>query len=318
MPEASVFIISNPILKPLNLEQNMKLLGKMSALTLSFCFISGCAVDAQAVVAFRMTDSSIKESVVQSIQNYCQNVTFAILFDSKKLTFSRQNHILPQFWRFGLVAAESMIDSRWADGIPIPSLDQNLLFCYESDRHSKLDMNDDTINYCGSASFSLGMCRIFFMTPQRSIIESRYDAIELIPGGRVSTSLTKFLSKDSNRDYYAGAFSNRVFKTCDGGAFSVDYKCAEKALKDKLSLSEDEGQLCAIAKREWDSQLYLGDVVLGGREISEIVYWLWKRDGKVGKYPELCKRHPELFEPISGLDDFKTEIGRMLVERSKQ
>lgn len=107
-------------------------------------------------------------------------------------------------------------------------------------------------------------------------------------------------------------FKARVFKMCDGGGFIVDYATA-------LSLvGENVGTNARIVKKKWDRQIYLSDVILNAREISEIVYWLWHRDGKVSKYPELCKRHPELFEPISRLDDFKTEIGRMLVERSKQ
>ena len=63
----------------------------------------------------------------------------------------------------------------------------------------------------------------------------------------------------------------------------------------------------------------IGEIIsLSQRELSEIVFWLWSRDGKAATYPELCRRHPELFEPIRGFNEFKSEIGQMLLAHGKK
>ena len=266
---------------------------------------------AAGAMLFDTLESAMRESVVNSIERYATNVTFAITVKKPNIV-ARADSVIPFAWRFGLEETDSIVDSRLFDNIVPPAQEPGLLLVYESDRHTKVDLNHPPSGYVGSPIFEYGICRIVFLERQTTPIKERFSESDYVLNAE-KVPFERFFDVFSiNRNNFMSEFKARVFKMCDGGGFIVDYATA-------LSLvGENVGTNARIVKKKWDRQIYLSDVILNAREISEIVYWLWHRDGKVSKYPELCKRHPELFEPISGLDDFKTEIGRMLVERSKQ
>ena len=295
----------------------MKLLDKKHhRLGVIFMILALLVYSAHGVNCFELSQPVVKESIVESIAGYSTNVSFAVLFQSRAVAFDRCEQVLPQAWRFGLSAVESVIDSRWADGVNMPANDGNLLFLYESDRHAEVTIDKKPHGYVGSPHFAQGICRLVFMTAQRMPIGKRYNQIELVPGGTLVTPLEKlWISKGIDKDKYLDEFSRRVFKTCDGGAFCVDLGCAQKILG-CMKRHRENG--LPMNNDAWDNQLYMEDVALNAREISEVVYWLWLRDGKEGKYPELSRRNPELFEPIGDISEFKTEIGHMLVARSKK
>ena len=286
---------------------------------LAWCaFLWWSNVEVHAVTPFSAAASNIRESIVASIARYPTNVSFSVIY-VLPIHFHRCETVFPSAWRFGLQDVESIIDSRWADGLRVPEQERDLLFLYESNRHASIDMNFCPSEYFGAYAFELRSCRIVFLTWRGKPDRRRYDSRELVPGRQLEVPYEDFWRyKGIDKTMHLRAFRDRAFAMCDGGAFEVDYESAVRVVCAAKSTRAGCSALPEPDKKAWKSQSYDNDVELNSREISEIVYWLWKRDGKVGKYPELCKRHPELFEPISGLDDFKTEIGRMLVERSKQ
>ena len=282
-----------------------------------FCmliFLCSCGAE-----KFRITAQQNKESVARSIIGYAANVSFAILYHPNRIAFDRCERVLPHAWRFGLSEVESIIDSRWADGIKMPLEDINLLFLYESDRCSNVGRGKQIHAYVGSPHFMPGICRIVFMTAQGKPIQERYSQQELMPGGVCVIPFEKFWSaKRISQNQFMETFSCHVFKICDGGAFTVEYGCAQRVLHNMRHSAGSAALYDEPNKDSWNNQLYLNDVVLDGREISEIVFWLWSRDGKAATYPELCRRHPELFEPIRGFNEFKSEIGQMLLAHGKK
>lgn len=296
----------------------MKLIGSIIKGIVWFDIFWSLCTGVYAVTPFDSAASITKKSIVTSIERYPTNVSFSVIY-SLPIHFDRCEKIFPSAWRFGLVAVESSIDSRWADGLLFPVRERDLLFLYESNRHASIDINHWPSEYCGAYEFELGSCRIVFSTWRGAPDKKRYISRELIPCGELDVPFEQFWkSKGIDKAMHLRAFQERAFAMCDGGAYELDFESAMRVVRAVRSSRADSGNISDPDKKAWKSQSYGNDVELNSREISEIVYWLWKRDGKVGKYPELCKRHPELFEPISGLDDFKTEIGRMLVERSKQ
>jgi len=264
-------------------------------------------------VEFCCARDDIKSSIVDSMLAYPSNVTCAIT-SPNIVDFFRRDVALSEAWRFGLVCSETMFDSRFNDGLSIPQSDPSLVFFFESDRHAAIDVNHPVNAYAGSFVFNKGVCRLVFVTRQAEPIPDRFTGSDFTPHGSSGRSMESFFADyGPGREKLLREFRVRVFKICDGGSFVVSYDVSKRMAENRALMPTS-----SIDKRKWSRAFYIDDIALNAREISEIVYWLWHRDGKVSKYPELCKRHPELFEPISGLDDFKTEIGRMLVERSKQ
>ena len=271
-------------------------------------FVAASAFSACMATSFNQAPESVRQSIIKSITKYPSNTCFSVFFPSRnrKPLFCCADRVLPHAWKFGFRAGECIVDSRWADGKAIPKRDKNLIFVYSSSREQKLDMNDHSGEYIGTSLLSLSICKIFFMVTQDTPIWERYDPEEMVVGGVIEIPLEKFWrEKGVDRENFLRQIASRAFVVCDGGAFSVDYPSARKIIQAKNCSVTGEVR----DDRDWRLS---EDINLNGREISEIVYWLWNRDGKGAKYSELCRRNPELFEPISKAEPYKTEIGRAL------
>ena len=107
---------------------------------------------------------------------------------------------------------------------------------------------------------------------------------------------------------YMSEFSNRVFKICRIGFFGIPFASAV-AFVNNTATRQDDAKELRIEPTPKTAHLN----VLDPREISEVVYWLWKRKGKTEEYAGFVKAHPELFEPIAGEEEFRTELGRRLI-----
>ena len=107
---------------------------------------------------------------------------------------------------------------------------------------------------------------------------------------------------------YMSEFSNRVFKICRIGFFGIPFASAV-AFVNNTATRQDDAKELRIEPTPKTAHLN----VLDPREISEVVYWLWKRKGKTEEYAGFVKTHPELFEPIAGEEEFRTELGRRLI-----
>ena len=262
-----------------------------------------------------------KDCVVDAILQYPRGVEMFITKENpSEGGFSDYNNLFPGFWRYGLLAIKPQVSSEDISQSSIGNYP--VMFAYHSDRYEngRRGVQYDSQHYVkrhryylGNEWFGDGRLRIAFMTRQSAILTNRISKIKGFhksSNGQIVTIKPKINLKSAS----TYALSNSVYKICDGGVFTADEK-----MKKRMSFGSETTYFSSTNQTNMIDGFYASELIsLSVCELSEIVYWLWHRDGKVSKYPELCKRHPELFEPISGLADFKTEIGRMLVERSKQ
>jgi len=278
------------------------------------------SADNNKCLAISFIEYPNKQFVVSKIAGFEDNVSLLLVdgISTNTNLLKRACKILPYYPFFGLTAVQKLKCS----SLDISTSYSDIVFLYRSDlsrNHSQIAPEYDR---AGRLVKPKGYCpsELLFDSGPRLVFAERCfvpDATRMLKikefsaqggTGHVYSYDGIFKEKGIDKPCFLSNFSNTVYKICDGGLFAFNNPNVSQCANDGRGFTIDD--IKALLSKEI--------IDFSSREASEIVYWLWKRDGKVGKYPELCKRHPELFEPISGLDDFKTEIGRMLVERSKQ
>ena len=268
-------------------------------------------------VVYRFTEYENKDSVVKAIKMFDNGVSLFLLegLSKKNEAFQKVPKILPYHSFFGLmavVAREMKISKLTLD----PKLEKaDLFFMYNSDisrnpsatapEYDRRGPRTKMKGYAPVEIFLPEEPRIVFATRVKNPDISRMSSSQRFSSesatGRSYSYEEMFTKKHIDKGAFLSNFSNCVYKICDGGVFIaqqfVDYQ------------REKHGKNAKV----------IGEIIsLSQRELSEIVFWLWSRDGKAATYPELCRRHPELFEPIRGFNEFKSEIGQMLLAHGKK
>lgn len=249
-----------------------------------------------------------KDFVINAIMKFDSNFSVLQVNGSFEIGGVHQEamRLLPYYSFWGLNAVKC-VDATRLDG---SRETEEILFLYNSDisrnpteATPEYDRNGRIVKrkgYVPCEVFISGLPNVVFAKKVSKPDVSRFTSTRKFSskeGAGHSCSYNKFFKeKGIDKDAFLSTFSNTVHKICDSGVFAI------KPKQKKETVSNVIGEIISLSPRE----------------ISEVVYWLWLRDGKEGKYPELSRRNPELFEPIGDISEFKTEIGHMLVARSKK
>ena len=273
-------------------------------------------------IAYGSLDAGAKQCVVADIVEVGGDCEFVVAYESGLgYRWYRDKTFLPLAASFGLAQANVIISS---DTCEI-KMTNGLSRCYVYAAAERLgrDLNGPKGYGLRSATvFDDGVCRFVLVKPQKDPIQSRFRPFRarsrlatpaLIDGTSVWDYEIRPGVKVVNRRQFLSVFSNNVYKV-SGGMFAVEMDVAVKVVEHDFrrgfQSSETERRVARTPR--------FGDIiVLNGREISEVVYWLWRRKAKPDEYAHFVKAHPELFEPIADVSEFKTELGRRLLDARK-
>jgi len=262
---------------------------------------------------FSAASEDIKLSIVEGIGTFHTNVAFAIVrpMHGRQLReFHRfANSRLDMFSLFGLDAF-SPIMTGCDQGL---SGGGEVAFVYQSKKDVESRGTWRSIKpsgeiYNGPNSFYDGAMKLLFMEQVTTPIAERFDASTaiMLKGRTLKPSFeTAVEDLGIDKKKFDETFANDVFMRCFCGPFGIREETAKKILEHDVK----DAELRTPNKRNAFRKL----VYLDGREISEVVYWLWRRKGKAGEYAGFVKAHPELFEPIVDVSEFRTELGRRLL-----
>lgn len=298
----------------------LRSLAKIDAIVVALFALSGwCAGSAKAKdMAFEFLDERDKKLVAADIMATGDDVGFAVAYESGRgYKWYKDETSLPLASSFGLAQANIIISSmsneiRMTNGLV-------RCYIYESGEHLRRGHVDQSCDdYHGEPVFNDCVCRFALVKLQKTPMRSRFRPFR----ARSKLASPDLVDWDSVWDYeirpgvkvfdkqqFLSVFSNNVYKV-SGGMFAVDMGVAKKIVTHDFRRgcsAPAEGHCVATTPR-------LGNIaILNGREISEVVYWLWNRKGKVDEYANFVKSHPELFEPIADVSEFKTELGKRLL-----
>ena len=262
--------------------------------------------------SFSGSSQELKLSIVMGINSYPTNVLFAVakpLRGRQLQEFHKLANLkLHMFSWFGLESfSPIMIGGK--DGGTIGS---EVAFLYKS--RQAFSANDawrpfEAANeiYTRQNSFYDGVMKLLFMEQITAPIPERFDTATIVMEGRRWNPTFETAIDDFNIDKatFDEVFANHVYMRCQCGPFDIEEDTAAN-----IGAHDASGM---------DARASIGNtkpecrVTLNRREISETVYWLWNRKGKVDEYASFVKSHPELFEPIADVSEFKTELGKRLL-----
>jgi len=221
------------------------------------------------------------------------------------------NKRIPFYRCFGLDAYYPKIVS---DVHATDATDNGLCYVYQSDPEFKtknewrpLGLGTQRV-YNKFGSIDDAKMAIFFVEKVKSPKPERFRNETINFDGATSRKVTFETAVEDlgiDKKKFDETFANDVFMRCFCGPFGIREETAKKILEHDVK----DAELRTPNKRNAFRKL----VYLDGREISEVVYWLWRRKGKAGEYAGFVKAHPELFEPIADVSEFRTELGRRLL-----
>ena len=267
----------------------------------------------EACCRFSAAGEGIKQSIVVGIRSYPTNVVFTIakpLHGRQLRDFNRfANSRLQMFPLFGLDSLCPIMIGR-GQGIggngEVAYLYKSKLEVESIGAWRSIISSDETYNR-PSLLYAEAM-KLFFMEQITVPIAERFDAsTTIMMGGKslMPTFETALEDLRIDRKKFDEVFANHVFMRCFCGPFGIEEETAKKIIE-----HDAKGAELRMPKQ----QSGFGKLVyLDGREISEVVYWLWKRKGKTGEYSDFVKAHSELFEPIAAVSEFRTELGNRLL-----
>ena len=160
--------------------------------------------------------------------------------------------------------------------------------------------------YDGDAEYCDGRMRLEFLNKVSSPKAERFRNITVVLEGEKKQVTFESVIQDFHIDKakFSRVFANQVYMRCPCGPFGV-----EDGVARNIQAHDAAGVKPSVPRVPGGGSL----VSLNAREISEVVYWLWRRKGKTDEYAGFVKAHPELFEPIAGEEEFRTELGRRLI-----
>lgn len=262
--------------------------------------------------SFSGSRHELKRSIVMGINSYPTNVLFAVakpLRGRQLQEFHKLANLkLHMFSWFGLESFCPIIIGGKDGG----NIGGEVAFLYKSrqafsanDAWRPLGVVDEI--YSRQNSFYDGVMKLLFIEQITKPIPERFDTATIVIEGRRWKPTFETAINDFNIDKttFDEVFANHVYMRCQCGPFDIE--------------DETAVNIAAHDARGMDTRATIGNaksecrVSLNRREISETVYWLWNRKGKVDEYASFVKSHPELFEPIADVSEFKTELGKRLL-----
>ena len=260
--------------------------------------------------SYESAEVDIKTGIVHGIQNYPPDVEFAVIAVKTDLRslFKTARSQMPYFSSFGLRLASPVITGFASTN----NLDE-LLFIYDSEGQNREVWGWRPISsaigpapYDGDAEYCDGRMRLEFLNKVSSPKAERFRNITVVLEGEKKQVTFESVIQDFHIDKakFSRVFANQVYMRCPCGPFGV-----EDGVARNIQAHDAAGVKPSVPRVPGGGSL----VSLNAREISEVVYWLWRRKGKTDEYAGFVKAHPELFEPIAGEEEFRTELGRRLI-----
>ena len=256
-----------------------------------------------------------KECIVDVIRSHGNDDGFIVTYESLNgYRWYKDDQSLTLSGAFGLAQANCLFSS-WSDErIMTNGLSRCYIYPAED---SSTDFASISTVFSNGSFFDDQVCRFMLVKRQNAPLKTRFR-----PFRSRSKLSSEIVTWDSVWDYevrpgikmvdksqFMAAFSNNVY-TINGGMFVLKEEAALNIVKHDFR----RGRVNVGSEFVVKTRPRLGDaVIIDPREISEVVYWLWRRKGKTDEYAGFVKAHPELFEPIASEDEFRTELGRRLI-----
>ena len=277
----------------------------------AFCVSSSSATQTALTISERDDDATKKSHhIAARIRSLSTNVQFFVSCEGgcAGADYNKARSCIPFYSAFGLKAVSPLLRSQ-----EIRQRQDDLIFLYESQetfdgrwgwRPLPMQSAKGGSHYVGQRH---GLVTIGFIVKVTTPIKERFTAVEAVVNGerRCTTYESAFADFNIDKAKFDEVFAKQVFMRCHCGLFGVEHSTAKRIMDHDAGGNKLELSQAKVQSR--------GLIFLDGREISEMVYWLWQRKGKVDEYDSFVKAHPELFEPIAGEEDFRTELGRRLI-----